>query len=340
MNPTPGHPARFATPDGERVSCGLCPHHCSLAAGAVGVCGVRQNVGGTLVTHAWGQVAAAGAEPIEKKGLYHVAPGALAYSFASAGCNLRCRFCQNWLLSQQPRTPGLAVATRPQRPADIVAAAEATNSQVVAATFTEPTIFFEYAYEVASLAREAGLLNVWKTNGSTSPAALDQIAPLLAAVNVDLKSFGDETYQTVMGGRLEPVLNALRHYRAAGVWVEVTTLVIPTINDTLAELGQVSAFIRDELGPATPWHLTRFHPDYHLRHLPPTPIETLRDARDQALALGLRQVYADLGRGGGGHDTHCLRCGRLLVERVQCALARDHRVAGACPACGESMPGR
>ncbi|NUP99321.1 MAG: AmmeMemoRadiSam system radical SAM enzyme [Armatimonadetes bacterium] len=330
--------ARWWHREGAAVVCDLCPHRCRLEAGETGTCGVRKHLAGELVSLAYGLVAAAHAAPIERKFLYHFLPGASSYSFGAPGCNLRCRFCQNWLVSQAPKG-GPGVALHELSPADLVRQAVSTGCELIAATYTEPTIFFEMALAAAREARAAGLGVVWKSNGYLEPGPQDEIIPLLDAVNVDLKSFRDETCRSLTGARLQPVLDALRRFRQAGVWVEVTTLVIPTINDDPAELADLAAFVREELGPETPWHLTRFHPDYELRHLPPTPAATLHAARERALATGLHHIYTDVEPAGRGWDTTCPGCGALLWERSQYKLTANHCPSGSCPRCQRQVGG-
>lgn len=328
--------ARWWRRDGELVVCELCPHRCRLSDGEPGACGTRWAAGGVLRSLAAEPPAVVRIDSIERKFLYHVAPGARCLSSAVAGCNLRCRYCQNWMVSQTP-TNG-APAAGPA--VDLVDQALAVGCQVVAATYTEPTVFLEQALAVAAAARDAGLLNVWKTNGFIEPGPQAEACALLDAVNVDLKSFDPAVHRRLTGAPLAPVLEAVRRYRAAGLWVEVTTLVIPTVNDGPGELAALGAWIRDELGADTPWHLNRFHPDWELRDLPPTPAATLHAAREAALATGLRYVYTDVEPAGRGWDTHCPGCGSRLLTRAQYALVANHlRPAGACPTCGRRLPG-
>lgn len=334
------NPARWWRQDGDAVVCELCPHACRLTTGEVGRCGVRSNEAGELVTQVYGRVAVGRAAAIERKFLHHVAPGALAYSYAAPGCNLRCRFCQNWMVSQVPRSGLADLPTRELTPAALVAEAVTAGCRVVAGTYTEPGLAFEYALELAQLARESGLLVVWKTNGYLSPGPQWEISPYLEAVNVDLKSLSDQTCYEVVGCEPGHVLEAIRRYHAAGVWVELTTPLIPTINDGEAETGAMIQFIFDRLGPDTPWHLTRFHPDHALRHLPPTPTDALYELRDRALAAGLRYVYTDAEGSGVGWQTSCPGCGRVVIERSEYCLVADHLRDGCCPDCGTSIPGR
>jgi pyruvate formate lyase activating enzyme len=330
--------ARFVQAEPGGLRCTLCPHDCLLQPGQPGLCGLRRNVGGELQTLADGRLAAAHAAPIERKCLYHVAPGSLAFSYGAPGCNLRCGYCQNWMVSQTPKS-GDWTAPRRLSPAELVAAARAAGCRAVAATFTEPTVAIEYNLEVAQRARAAGLLVVWKTNGFIGTAAREAVTPHLDAVNVDLKTLDERLAAEALGGGVGPVLAALEAWRAAGVWVEVTTLVVPTLTDETAQLDAMAAWIGERLGPETPWHLNRFHPDFALRHLPPTPVEVLGVARARALAGGLRHVYTDAEARGAGRDTFCAACGTRLLERGESGLLADRRRGGVCPVCAARPAG-
>lgn len=341
--------ARWWRRDGEAAICELCCHRCRLREAERGACGVRLVRNGELVTAGDGSSLVVRVDPIEKKPLYHVAPGARCLSFGVPGCSFRCRYCQNWIVSQVA-PDAVTVPTERATPADLIERAVAAGCRAVAATYTEPTVFAELALEVAARARQAGLLTVWKTNGFIEHAPQAEAAELLDAVNVDLKSFRDDVHQRLCGAPLRPVRQALARWRQFGVWLEVTTLVIPGLTDDAAELLQIAAFIRDELGADTPWHLTRFHPDHQLRHLPPTPAATLHAARDAALNVGLRYVYTDVEPRGRGWDTSCRFCGATLLERAQYALTASHlrTCSGAatscdgwagCPRCGAALPG-
>ena len=259
--------------DGQAVQCHLCGHECRIQAGKYGVCRVRQNVAGGLVSLNYAALVAANVDPIEKKPLYHFLPGSPSLSVAAAGCNFQCEFCQNWQISQSPRSgriEGEAVS-----PEQIVQLARARRCQSISYTYTEPTVFFELAYDTAKLARQAGLKNVFVSNGFLTPVAVGTIAPYLDAINVDLKAFRDETYRRIMKARLEPVLDCLRALVSERVWVEVTTLIVPGMNDSAEELGDIARFIATELGLDVPWHVSRFHGDFQMTRTPPTPLETL-----------------------------------------------------------------
>jgi len=358
------HEARFYEPlPGRRVLCTLCPHDCRIAEGGRGACGVRYNHAGRLYTLVYDRLVAREVNPIEKKPLFHFHPGSFAYSLSTVGCNLRCSFCQNWQISQWPKAhlpkhlqrpetepeqpelicPQLValerqVAGEPATPASIVQAALASGCASISYTFTEPTIFYELAYDAAVLARERGLLNNFVSNGFISEAPLRALAPVLDGVNVDLKFFREESYRRISRARLQPVLDAIRLYHQLGVWVEVTTLIIPGINDSEQELTDIAEFICS-VGAGIPWHVTRFYPAYRLVERPPTGLDILRRARDIGLAAGLRYVYEGNVPGEGGENTYCYQCGELLIERYGFAVIRNRIRDAACPACGAHIDG-
>jgi pyruvate formate lyase activating enzyme len=320
----------------DRLRCRLCRFYCLIPEGGRGRCGVRENRAGTLYSLVYGRCIAEHVDPIEKKPLFHVFPGSLSYSMATVGCNFRCLHCQNAEISQWAADRPIPGQLLP--PEEIVRRAVTAGCRSIAYTYTEPTIFFEYACDTAVQARQAGLANVFVTNGYTSPEALEHIAPLLDAANVDLKSFSDRFYREVTGARLEGVLETLRHYRRLGIWLEVTTLLIPGRNDSDAELRAVAAFIHNELGAHTPWHVTAFFPAYRMTDLPPTPAATLHRARDIGRRAGLHHVYEGNLR-GGREDTFCPHCGQLLIERSGFRVTRVQLANGCCRACGTSLEG-
>jgi pyruvate formate lyase activating enzyme len=349
------HEAAFyeRQPDG-RVVCRLCPHHCRIGDGVLGACGVRVNHRGTLYTLVYDRIVAHSVEPIEKKPLFHFYPGSTAYSIATVGCCLRCTYCQNWEISQWPkahlprrtawddeaalgelarRIPGRHVTPR-----GIVDAAVRAGARSIAYTFTEPAIFFELAYDTALLARAAGLKNVFVTSGFINEAPLRRIATLLDAVNVDLKFFREASYKRISRARLAPVQEAIRSYHDLGVWTEVTTLVIPGLNDSDEELGDIAAFVRS-VGPEIPWHVTQFYPTYEMLDRPPTPVATLRRARRIGLAAGLRYVYEGNVPGEGGEHTRCYQCGAVLIERHGHRVLRHRLADGRCPNCDAGIDG-
>lgn len=327
-----------AAPDGS-VRCGVCAHRCLVRPGRQGICGVRENHNGTLWCTAHGAVAATAVDPIEKKPLYHVDPGSLAFSLATTGCPFHCTFCQNWELAQAPRL-GIAIGERSASPGRLVAEARASGATSIAYTYVEPTVFLEYALDTGRLARAAGLRNLFVTDGYATPEAIAMLASVLDAANVDLKSFSDAFYRRVCGATLAPVLDALRAYRDAGVWLEVTTLVIPGQNDSDAELRELTAWLVAELGPSVPWHVSRFRPAHRMTDVPATPASTLRRAAEIGREAGLRFVYVGNAPELGMGDTSCPGCGLLLVERRGYRTSSVLGPDGACPSCGRLLEGR
>ncbi|MET0648045.1 MAG: AmmeMemoRadiSam system radical SAM enzyme [Pyrinomonadaceae bacterium] len=323
--------------DGGRVLCKLCAHECVIDAEQRGICQVRQNIGGKLHTLVYNQLVAQNANPVEKKPLYHFHPGSTLYSIATQGCNFRCQYCTNWEVSQASET-SLRGSGRGVTPEEVVASAAAARCGGIAYTYVEPTIFFEYFYDVARLASAAGLKNVLKTNGFMTRAALELCRPYVDAANVDLKTFNDVTYRR-FGGRLEPVLESLKLMKAFGIWLEVTTLVIPGVNDSDAELGAVAGFICRELGASTPWHVLRFFPSYKMTGINPTHVESLHRAREIGRGEGLRYIYFSNIIEQGGQDTSCHECGHVLVERQNSKLLRNSLQDGCCPNCAAQLPG-
>ncbi len=321
----------------NKVRCNLCAHHCVIADGKQGVCLVRENRGGTLHTLVYGRTIARHVDPVEKKPLLHFCPGTTAYSIATPGCNFRCRWCQNWDISQMPREQDL-ITGEEASPEQIVAAAQRAGCQSIAYTYTEPTIFFEYAYDTARLAHEAGLANIYVTNGYMTEEMLETFQPYLDAANVDLKAFRDETYRKYVGARLQPVLDAMKVMKRLGIWLEVTTLVIPDINDDDGELKNAARFVVKELGVETPWHISRFFPAYKMTDVPSTPVETLNRAREIGLEAGLRYVY--VGNVPSEANTVCHECGKTLIRRSGYWILENHvQPDGRCPNCGTPVAG-
>ena len=324
--------------EGEVVRCGLCAHGCRIPAGATGLCGVRENRGGTLWTLVYGKLVARNVDPIEKKPLYHVRPGSLSYSIATAGCNFRCAHCQNYEISQVQRDAG-RIPGRYAAPDAVVAAALEAGCGSIAYTYTEPTIYFEYALDCMRLARRSGLVNVFVTNGYESPGCVEAAAPYLDAANVDLKAMTDEFYRTVCGARLGPVLGTIRELWRRGVWVEVTTLVIPHRNDGAQELREIARFLAS-VSPDLPWHVTGFYPTYRLTGEPPTPAAALEAARRIGFAEGLRYVYSGNRPGRGGEETRCPGCGRTVIGRLGFAVTGvELTPEGRCTGCGQTIAG-
>jgi pyruvate formate lyase activating enzyme len=322
--------------DEKKGRCHLCAHECRIPEAGFGICGVRQNIDGALYTHVYGKVIAANVDPIEKKPLYHFLPGSMIYSVATIGCNFKCGFCQNWQISQVSTADGDIVPKRQMTPQEIVAEAKRNRCRSIAYTYTEPTIFFEYAYDTARLAKEAGLRNVFVTDGYMTRQALEMIRPYLDAANVDLKSFSDDSYRRTCEARLQPVLDTLAAMKELGVWLEVTTLVVPGENDSEQELRQIAEYLA-RIDTGIPWHLSRFHPDYQFQDHAATPIETLLRAGKIGREAGLRYIY--LGNVSEGSDTNCERCHERVIERKYMGL-NDYRLkSGCCPSCGTGIEG-
>ena len=324
----------------DRVRCHLCAHRCEIADGKRGICQVRENRGGTLYTLVYGRAIARHVDPVEKKPLFHFHPSTTAYSIATVGCNFRCRWCQNWEISHIVREQHF-IAGEEASPEQVVAAAQRAGCRSIAYTYTEPTIFFEYAYDTARLAHKAGLVNIYVTNGymTAGPGEmLETFRLCLDAANVDLKAFRDETYRKYVGARLQPVLDSLKVMKQLGIWLEVATLVIPRVNDERAELRDAAQFVAQELGVETPWHISRFFPAYEMTDVPSTPVETLHRAREIGLEAGLHHVY--VGNVPGEADTTCHACGNTLIRRSRFRVV-ENRVGpdGRCPDCGAAVAG-
>jgi pyruvate formate lyase activating enzyme len=320
------------------VRCVACAHRCLIRPGRAGICRVRENRDGALVSLVFGQAVAANADPIEKKPLFHAYPGSTAFSIATRGCNFHCLHCQNWAISQAERD-GLAAPTFNLPPERVVQAAVAAGTRSIAYTYTEPTVFIEYVLETARLARAAGLANLLVTNGYQTAEALDLLGPLVEAANVDLKSFSDRFYRRVVGARLAPILETLVAMRRRGIWVEVTTLLIPGLNDDSGDLAKLAAWIATELGPETPWHVSRFFPTYRLTDLDPTPVASVQRAVAIGRAEGLSHVYAG-NVGGGDQNTVCAGCGEILILRSGFAATPAAALdGGSCSVCGHPLAG-
>ncbi len=324
--------ARFFTRlGGERVRCSLCAHGCLIPEGTTGICGGRRNEGGTLVTELYGTLIAEHVDPIEKKPFFHVLPGSRSYSIATCGCNFRCSFCQNAEISQQ------FLVGRPTPPARVVEAAVRSGCNSIAFTYTEPTLMLEYALDTAALAHDAGLCTLLVTNGYQSMEALDAMAGAIDAANVDLKAFSDAFYRRLCGARLQPVLDAITGMHARGIFVEITTLVVPGENDDAGQLRALAEFIA-ALSPDIPWHVSRFHGAYRMLDREATPVETLARAREAGRAAGLRYVYVGNVPGGGGEDTICPGCGARVIERAGFEVTALRLRGARCAACNREIP--
>lgn len=325
--------------ENSAVECHLCNHRCTIKDGKRGICKVRKNKEGTLVSLVYGKLVAINIDPIEKKPLFHFHPGSRSLSIATCGCNFRCRFCQNADIAQVTDADRYGFANKIKSPERVVETAVDNQCKSISYTYTEPTVFFEFAYDTARLASEKGLKNVFVTNGYMSSEALEMISPYLDAANVDLKAYTDRFYKDQCSARLEPVKQTLILMKQKGVFVEVTTLVIPGLNDDPEELGHIANFIAHELGNETPWHVSRFHPTHKLMDRGPTPVETLKRARDIGLNAGLKYVYTGNIPGRGGEDTICPGCGETVIERAGFQVAATALNNGKCNFCNARIDG-
>ncbi len=332
-------PARFwEALEDQKVQCHLCAHECQIDPGKRGICQTRENQGGHLYTLVYGKVIAENIDPIEKKPLFHFLPGSRSYSIATVGCNFQCLHCQNFDISQYPRQHRGKIIGQERAPAEIVRSALASRSASISYTYTEPTIFMEYAQDVACLARQQGLRNLFVSNGFLTEASAKALAEVIDGDNIDLKSFRDDHYRKVCKARLQPVLDTIVRLKEWGVWLEVTTLVIPGLNDDEAQLKEIAGFIKS-VHPGIPWHVTAFYPTYKMLDRPPTPVATLRRAREIGLAAGLRYVYTGNVPGEGGENTYCYACGTLLIERLGYTIRRYQLKDGTCPKCQAAIDG-
>lgn len=323
---------------GGAAVCTLCPHLCHIGRGLHGVCGVRKNVDGELNTLIYELAAAINVDPIEKKPLFHFLPGSQSLSVATVGCSFKCPFCQNYDISQITKGKNRSIVGRRVTPGEVVALARKAGARTIAFTYSEPTIFYEYAYDTARLAAEEGIRGVFVSNGFICEEPLRKIRPYVHAYNIDLKGFNPDYYRKTLGARLEPVLEAIKLVKELGFWLEITTLIIPTVNDSEAELTQIAEFIAD-LGADIPWHLTAFHPDYKMQHLPRTTAETLHRARGIGQTAGLHYIYTGNLPGEGGESTLCPKCGSRLIHRIGHHTIANRLSDGCCPECGTSIAG-
>ncbi|MDY0213193.1 MAG: AmmeMemoRadiSam system radical SAM enzyme [Desulfuromonadaceae bacterium] len=319
------------------VRCELCPHRCKITGGKRGICKVRENRDGMLYSLNYHRIIASNIDPIEKKPLYHYRPGSRSFSVAAAGCNMHCGHCQNASISQvEGSVPGENIT-----PAQIVAAAQQNQCRTIAYTYTEPTIYYETMLETAQLARQVGLENIVVSNGYIEEAPLAELVPLVQGANIDLKAFDDSIYRQLCGARLAPVLKSLERYKQAGIWLEVTTLVIPGYNDDDAQLEKIAGFIATELGPDVPWHVSAFYPTYLLTDVPPTPVESIRRACNIGTQAGLHYVYAG-NVSNEDENTRCPQCKTVVVRRHAYRVNESVEKAmdeGKCLTCGARIAG-
>lgn len=318
--------------------CGLCPKSCRIPEGEAGDCRVRVNIGGKLRATTYGRPSAVHVDPIEKKPLFHFLPGSGTFSIATAGCNLHCKFCQNWELSQRDGTE-MEVRYRADPP-QVVAGALQTGCRSIAYTYSDPVVFYEYTADTAALARDKGLQNVLVTAGYITPGPLRRLCKVVDASNTDLKYFDDGAYRRFSDATLKPVLDALVIQKEEGVWLEVTNLIVPTLNDDPEMIRKMCRWMVKNLGPDTPLHFSRFFPMFKLQNLPPTPVETLLRAREEGLAAGLRYVYVGNLHGGAEENTRCPSCRKDLVRRIGYQVLEMGVRDGRCRGCGAKIAGR
>ena len=326
----------------KTANCGLCHHNCQLQPGQVGRCGVREGDGAGVKSLVYGKLVAENVDPVEKKPVFHVLPGSLTYSIATPGCNFSCSHCQNSSISQlegdvaQWQKRGRALSNR--LPEEVVEKAIKRGCTSLSYTYVEPTIFFEYAYDCAKLAHQKGLGNIFVSNGYMSGETLESLAPFLTAINIDLKSWSDTFYRKVCGAKVAPVLENIRRCVALGLWVEVTTLVIPGMNDSVEELQKIAAFL-SALDAEIPWHVTAFYPAYKMGHLPPTPVASIERAVRIGKDAGLNYVYSGNVSGQDNASSFCHHCGENLIGRSHFTLLYNSLIDGCCPSCNTPMPG-
>ncbi len=332
------HQAAFYTTDETgRVRCKLCSHTCLIRSGKRGICGVRENRDGHLVSLVYGKVVAENIDPVEKKPLFHFLPASRTYSISTVGCNLQCLHCQNSEISQYPHNHNNAIVGRMVTAGEVVDAAVRNGCGSISYTYVEPTIFFEFTRDCAVLAREQGLRNIYVSNGFMTPETGEEIAGFIDAINVDIKSFSDSFYKDVCKARLQPVLDNVELFFRRGVWVEVTTLIIPGLNDSDQELRDIASFIQS-VSPGIPWHVSAFRPAYKMTDRPSTPPATLERAYSIGKEVGLQHVYMGNIHGRGA-DTFCNQCGEKIVYRANFTIEKNMMIDGACPVCSASIAG-
>lgn len=322
--------------DGGGIQCMLCPRECVIADGKTGYCTARKNEGGVLKSLVYARLVSMNVDPIEKKPLFHFLPGTDILSVATAGCNLRCSFCQNWNISQVKPDEVESVNVSPM---ELVSLAKNKKCPSIAYTYNEPTVFSEYVFDSAALARKQGVRTVMVTCGFTNPKPLRDLCTVIDAASVDLKGFSDTVYRKVAGAKLQPFLDSLKIYKEMNVWLEAGYLVIPTLNDSDEELKAFSGWVFKNLGPDVPVHFLRFFPQHKLTNLPPTPLETMEKAYTIARKAGIRYVYLGNVPGHRSENTFCHKCGKMIIERKGYFIQQINIKDGKCKYCGQAIPG-
>jgi len=324
--------------EGKKVKCNLCNHHCVIPDGKRGICGVRENKGGILYTLNYGKIIAYHVDPIEKKPFFHFLPGSDAFSISSEGCNFSCKHCQNWEISQLVKERK-EVYGEDFKPEEIVEITKNENSKIIAYTYTEPTVFFEFVYDTSKIAKKEKIYNVYVSDGYMSKQTINLMNGLIDAANIDIKGFTEKFYREICGASLEKLLNSIKLLKKTGMWIEITTLLIPGLNDDEEQIKGIINFVKDELGKETPLHFSLFYPHYKLSHLPPTPVEKAKKAREMALENGLRYVYTGNYPGDEGENTYCYNCKNLLIKRYGFMVEKNLIEKGRCPYCGVNIDG-
>jgi pyruvate formate lyase activating enzyme len=326
----------FEKLEDQKVHCFLCAHNCLILPQMYGFCGVRKNIDGDLYTYAYGKLIAQNVDPIEKKPLFHVKPGSKSFSVAVSGCNFRCGFCQNWQISQKKATDNRYLSGETYTPAQIVKKAINLGCESISFTYTEPTIFFEYAFETAKIAKDAGLITVFVSNGYMTSQAIKKISPYLDACNIDLKSFREEFYSKFCKAHLKPVKDSIKELYESHIWIEITTLLITGENDSEQEINDIAQFISG-ISTGIPWHVSRFFPQYEFSDHKPTPVATIFKALDAGNRMGLKFVYP--GNVSEKCDTVCPSCKEILVSRSHFEINKNRTIDGRCPKCDREIEG-
>lgn len=328
--------SHFVPLKNRRIQCQLCPRECVVSEGQRGFCGVRENQKGQYFTLVYGNPCAVHGDPIEKKPFYHILPASTTFSLATAGCNLRCKFCQNWEISQTRPDDTYNYDLSPER---IVTLVKKGGFRSIAYSYTEPTVFYEYMVDTARLAKKEGILNLCHSNGFIKQGPLSELCKLIDGANIDLKGFTEDFYGQMTQGRLAPVLESLKTLKREKVHLEITNLMIPTVNDSPESVRKMCVWIKNELGAETPIHFSRFYPLYKLRNLPPTPVATLEKSRQIAMEAGLHYVYIGNVPGHEGEKTYCAQCRKTVIDRQGYFVREVHLAKGKCKFCGQSISG-
>lgn len=326
----------YSKKDNKIVQCNLCPKNCLIKENSYGNCGVRKNVKGKLISEVYAKAVSLAIDPIEKKPLFNFFPGTDVLSFGTAGCNLHCRHCQNYSTSQIKPEEILVEDVMPE---EIVGFAMKRNCKSIAATYNEPTVFYEYMQDTFKIARKNEIKTVSVTNGFINEEPLKELLPYLDAANVDLKAFNNKFYQKITSASLEPVLRTLKILNKSKAWLEITNLMIPSLNDNIGDIKRMCKWIKDNLSPDVPLHFTAFYPCYQLMNVPPTPKETLIKAREVAKKAGLKHVYTGNAITENGEDTFCSGCGEILIRRERYNVQKNNVLEEKCRFCGKSLEG-